>query len=357
MRSMMMIEVCKELPQYCEYTKGPGPLVQDIRRRTLSDGHGTTMQIEIFRPYGSAATAGPAVLWLHGGGFVLGSHQEDALKAALLANATSFTVVTADYRLAPEHVYPAALEDCAMALRWMRSEEAAQFGVDPHQIMVAGESAGGTLALALAAMDADARMSPGALSALEPALREVMQRALKSDDAHALKGVLAVYPPLSMHFHSESFLNHPTTGPLTAEQMRWFWKLYVQGYDANIASHDDECDMESFTMCCAGGHWAACPLLAPDHLLQHQARTVLVLAENDVLYSEGIAYARRLAQAGQAPEVHRYRSTVHGFWANAHMPGGRDAVLRAAHALRRLAGPPSSPVAPADEHGVRMLDL
>lgn len=121
----------------------PTPEVPGVTMTAVRKGG---MRALVYRP--DNAPTGPGVLWIHGGGFVIGSAKQDHRLVAATAAALGVTVVSAEYRLAPEHPFPAPLDDVTAVWHWMRTH-AAELGVDPARLVVAGESAGGGLAAAL----------------------------------------------------------------------------------------------------------------------------------------------------------------------------------------------------------------
>jgi acetyl esterase/lipase len=112
-----------------------------------------TVRVRVYRPEGLPASA-PALLWMHGGGFLIGAPEQDDALCAAYAEALGCVVASVDYRLAPEHPFPAPLEDCFAALTWLH-REAAALGVDPARVAVGGASAGGGLAAGLALLAHD----------------------------------------------------------------------------------------------------------------------------------------------------------------------------------------------------------
>jgi acetyl esterase len=215
-----------------------------------------------------ARTAQPAVLFLHGGGWVVGDLDGvDALCRAL-ANRTGAVVVSVDYRLAPEHPFPAALDDAWTVLTWLH-EHAHELGVDPDRLAVAGESAGANLAAAAARR---AHADPGA--------------------AHPrLRAQLLAYPALDGALATASFDELGTGFGLTRELMRWYWETYAPGGAARAPE--------------------ASPLRAPD--VAGLPPAIFVQAELDPLLDDGLDYAQRLRAAGVDADVHVWPGMVHGF--------------------------------------------
>jgi acetyl esterase len=215
-----------------------------------------------------ARMAQPAVLFLHGGGWVVGDLDGvDALCRAL-ANRTGAVVVSVDYRLAPEHPFPAALDDAWTVLTWLH-EHAHELGADPDRLAVAGESAGANLAAAAARR---AHADPGA--------------------AHPrLRAQLLAYPALDGALATASYDELGTGFGLTRDQMRWYWDAYAPGGAARAPE--------------------ASPLRAPD--VAGLPPAIFVQAELDPLLDDGLDYAQRLHAAGVDADVHVWPGMVHGF--------------------------------------------
>ncbi|MFC6863765.1 alpha/beta hydrolase [Halomicroarcula sp. GCM10025817] len=214
------------------------------------------------------ATAGPRPLFVyfHGGGWVFGTADAHDHLARAIANAGDCTVVAVDYRLAPEHPFPAALADCYTATEWV-ADHPDVLGGDPERLVVGGDSAGGNLAAAtcLRARDADG-----------------------PDIAHQV----LVYPVLDRNFETDSYRENAEGYLLTRAAMRWFWDHYLE------SSFD------------AKNPYAA-PLEARD--LSGLPPATVVTAEFDPLRDEDLAYAERLRDAGVPVEVRRYEDMIHGF--------------------------------------------
>lgn len=213
----------------------------------------------LYRPRPGA----PVVVHLHGGGWVLGNLDSHDAVCRLLAARSGAAVLAVDYRLAPEHPYPAALEDAETALAWLR-REGASLEVDPRRLAVLGDSAGANLAAALAMRARDRGASPFALQAL-------------------------VYPCLDPRLDTVSAATE--LGGLTASEMRWYWHSYAASalHRADVA-----------------------PAAAED--LAGLPAAVVLTAEHDPLRDEGEDYASRLAAAGVPVTATRWLGMVHGFW-------------------------------------------
>ena len=225
--------------------------------------------VRVYRPLAGGAGPRGALIWLHGGGWVLGDlDSHDPLCRSLAARSGS-VVVAVDYRLAPEHVFPAAIADVWAAAQWLAGN-GASLGIDPQRLAVGGDSAGGSLAATVAVKARDAGL-PLRLQAL-------------------------VYPITDCDFSTDSYDECSEGFGLTLDTMAWFWNLYAPGelrFDADAA-----------------------PLRAEG--LAGVAPALVLTAEYDVLRSEGEAYAARLAAAG-VPTTHTpYAGMTHGF---IRMPG------------------------------------
>jgi acetyl esterase len=228
----------------------------------LIPGPSGTIRVRVYRPLSTELL--PAVVYFHGGGWVVGTIESHDPVCRALANRTPCVVVAVDYRLAPEWPFPAALDDAWAATQWV-ADEALKLGADASRIVVAGDSAGGNLAAAVALRARDSGLSL-ALQAL-------------------------VYPVTDFDFESESYARYDSGLNLTRAKMQWYWAQYLAGAD--------------------GLHPDASPLRAPD--LAGVAPALVQVAELDPLLSEGEAYAARLAEAGVPVILTRYDGMIHGF--------------------------------------------
>ena len=231
----------------------------------------------------------PVVVYFHGGGWVLGDLDSHDPLCHALANRAGTAVISVDYRLAPEHKYPAAAEDAYAAALWL-SEHGTEWGADPTRVAVCGDSAGGNLA-AVAALMARDRGGP-----------ELRAQAL-------------IYPVTNCDFEVESYrANGDGSMGLSEDGMRWFWRCYTRS-PAEAA--------EPY----------ASPLRA-DTLIGLPPALVIT-ADYDPLRDEGEAYAARLERSGVPTEIVRYDGVIHGFVGQlAAFPEGRQAVDRIAAFLR-----------------------
>src|SRR5438874_2203702 len=245
------------------------------------------LTLRIYRPEGDRPQ--PALVYFFGGGWTLGAIDTADAIARSLANAVPCTVVVPGYRLAPEHRFPAAVEDCHAATRWV-AEHAAQIGVDPSRLAVGGDSAGGNLAAAVTLLCRD-----GGGPALAAQLL-VYPNTLHGADTPSMRDKA---DPLLFNHHS----------------VDWYWTHYLA----------DPAD---------GADPLASPLRAPD--LSGLPPALVITAEYDPLRDEGEAYARRLAESGIDVELTCYPGMVHGFFTmTGAVDAARTAVEQAAAGLRR----------------------
>lgn len=232
----------------------------------------------------------PTVLYFHGGGWVLGDLDSHDTLCRRLAAESELIIVSVDYRRAPEHIYPAALIDCLDAAAFV-TEHASELGINPTQLIVAGDSAGGGLAAAVALRTADAATET------EPS---------------PIIGQLLIYPALSTNFDSPSYIEFAAGFGLSREIMMWFWQQYLGTQTADQFAAPASAD-------CLSG-------LPPTHV---------ITAEYDILRSEGEEFAERLMAAGVPTSHVRYDGMLHAFM---HFTGaievGREAVNEAAEVLR-----------------------
>jgi acetyl esterase len=243
--------------------------------------------IRIYHPGGAGRL--PVLVYFHGGGWVLGSIDMVDGICRSLANGAGCMVVSVDYRLAPEHKFPAAAEDSYAATCWV-AEHAAALGVDAGRLAVGGDSAGGNLAAVVTLMARD-RGRP-----------EIVHQLL-------------VYPVTDSACDTPSYRANAHDYLLTKDAMLWFWDHYTNG--AGDRSHP-----------------YAAPLRASN--LLNLPPALVITAEYDPLRDEGEAYATRLRECGVPVEVTRYRGMIHGFFGMAGaLDQGRHAIDQAAMALRK----------------------
>jgi acetyl esterase len=236
--------------------------------------------VDVIRPADASGPL-PVVLYLHGGGWVLGDARTHARMMREIVMQSHAAVVFVEYGRAPEFPFPLPLEHCYQALEWV-AENGAALGLESSRVAFAGDSAGGNLAAALTLL-AKERKGP----------------------AICLQALL--YPVTDFDFASGSYEEFSTGLNLDRETMRWFWDRYLA---------DDE----------ARKNPLASPLRASPDALQGLPPACVITAECDVLRDEGEAYARRLAEAGVAVTSVRFAGTLHGFMLIDELAGDTQAV-------------------------------
>ncbi|PYM98259.1 MAG: acetyl hydrolase [Candidatus Rokuibacteriota bacterium] len=236
-------------------------------RNLVANGPGGPIPLRVYRPAGVAASVAlPGLMYFHGGGWVIGDlDTHDVLCRQLTAEA-GVTVVNVDYRLAPEHKFPAAADDAWAATRWTVAH-ASEFGVDASRLAVGGDSAGGNLAAVVALQARDA-------------------------GAPIIKLQVLVYPVTDVAAESRSYQDFSEGYMLTRESMRWFTAHYL----AAAGQAND---------------WRVSPLRASSHAGLPPA--LVVTAGFDPLRDEGAAYAAKLQQAGVLVDYVCYGGMIHGF--------------------------------------------
>jgi acetyl esterase len=250
------------------YKVGVPPDVVASVKDYLIPGPRGDLRIRVYRPVGPAPAAGlPVTVYFHGGGWVvcnLDSHDDICRQICKRAHTV---VVSVDYRLAPEHKFPAAPDDCYAATCWV-AQHASLFGGDPARLVVAGDSAGGNLAA-------------------------VVSLRARDESGPAIKAQVLLYPVTDhVSVMRKSYEERATGYGLTREAMQWFWGHY-------LAKPED------------GAHPHASPLRAKS--LAGLPPAYVVTAEYDPLRDEGEAYAKALETAKVPTQLIRYPDLNHGF--------------------------------------------
>lgn len=263
---------------------GEGPDMFRVADRQT--GHGVPLRV--YQPLEQAAQI--TVVYFHGGGWVLGNIETHDTLCRRLAATARVNVVSVDYRCAPDHPCPAALEDCLEATR-MVCEQAQTLGLPHGHVMVAGDSAGGNLACGVAMKCRDA--------------------------AVRLAGQILIYPVVSPRFDTPSYQDLYDGFGLTRQTMMWFWEQYLQGE--------------------AAGPYVDLLSAETDHTDLPPA--AVLIAEYDVLRSECETLAQTLVDAGNKVTSRTYAGLLHGF---AHFsdafPSGSAAIADASAAIHQFAG-------------------
>jgi acetyl esterase len=244
------------------------PKVQDVSEQLITAG-GHSVKVRTYRQASNA----PTILFFHGGGFVLGSLDSHDIVASLLCKQTGCSVVSVDYRLAPEHKYPAPVEDGLAVLEWIAQQQQ----LNHSQVFLAGDSAGGHIALNVAVKSSANSISP-------------------------IKGVILMYPALDPTLSSPSMQQYAKGYFVSKENMEYFWKSYVD----NV--HD---------------HW---PL--PDNSLKNSPPVLIQTAEHDILRDEAHDLADQLSKISVPNKYIQYKSNAHGFMQTPAPFSSRKQALR-----------------------------
>ncbi|MEO6922392.1 MAG: alpha/beta hydrolase [Bryocella sp.] len=225
------------------------------------------ISVSIVRPKSSDSDL-PALLYIHGGGWTLGGLDTHARILQVLALEAGVTIVVPEYSLSPEARFPIALEQCYTVAKWMQAE-GAKHRIDTSRMAVAGDSAGGNLAAALALLATE-----------------------RGEVAFRLQVLLC--PPLQASSESDSYAEFADGLNLTREAMEWFWAQYVPDREQRRNP-------------------LVSPLLADLAALSLVPPALIVTAECDVLRDDGERYAQRLSEAGVATTAVRFLGTLHNF--------------------------------------------
>jgi len=245
-----------------EVLEPPRAALARVQAVSVPAADGTPLPARLYAPSHQRL---PVLLYLHGGGFVIGGLETHDSLCRQLALRSGGAVLALDYRLAPEHRFPTAFDDAWAAMRWLAGPGASALGLDGQRLAVGGDSAGGTLAAACAIHARDIGL-PLALQLL------------------ITPGTTAHADTASHKLFGQGFL-------LEADGIAWFFDQYIDRHHRS--------------------DWRFAPLLAPD--VDGVAPACVILAECDPLVDEGLAYADRLRAAGVAVEMELYRGLTHDF--------------------------------------------
>ncbi len=249
-----------------------------------------SVHVRVFRPPGEAPK--PAVIYFHGGGWVLGSCETHDDMAAEMADQADVVVVLVDYRLAPEHPHPAQLEDALKVLTWMQSAGRA-FRIDPERILAAGDSAGGQMSVALC-------------------------MALRDSGAAQLLGQVLIYPVLGADVNTASYKRNANAPCLTREEMIFF--------------------LESFLGPAGNPNWTdskAVPNTASD--VKGLPPAYITVAAHDPLYDDGIVFAEKLKSSSVPVTLREEPALAHSYMRARHVSQPAAAGFKAiVEALRSL---------------------
>ncbi len=266
--------------------QGPQPDVRELVVKTRAGD----LRARLYTPPGRKRH--PLVMFFHGGGFVICTLETHDNLCRELSMGSQCAILSVDYRLAPEHRFPAAPDDCYDATLWAAANAPA-LDVDLSRLVIAGDSAGGNLA---------------AVTVLR----------LRDEGGPKPAAQLLIYPVTDYHLGTPSYEAFTQGYGLTRDGMRWFWEHYIP--DPAQAAH-----------------WMASPLRAAD--LSRLPQTLVITAEYDVLRDEGEAYAEKMRKAGVAVALKRYSGMNHGFvMKTAQVAKARQAVADMSAWLRETMG-------------------
>jgi len=265
---------------------GPVEPILEVVNRFIP-GPTADLPIRIYRPTNSSNA--PAIIYFHGGGWVLNFLDIYDASLARLANQSGATIISVNYQKAPEHPFPVPFDDCYATLLWAIAN-AADLKIDASRVGVAGDSAGANLASAV---------------------------AIKArDNAISLSFQLLIYPCNDRDFTTESYIKNATGYGLSTQAMQWFWEQYLQG-----DSHDKN------------------PYAVPTQATSFKslAPAIVITAQYDPLLSDGEKYADLLMRDGVEVSYTEYPGMIHGFFTNmAVTPTAREAIDSAALEIKRL---------------------
>lgn len=245
----------------------PIDIEAEVQNRTISTISAGNVDIKIVRPKGNTEKL-PVILYLHGGGWILGNAKTHDSLIKKLANYTKSVVVFPEYSKSPEAIYPTAINQCYAVLEYIK-QNPLEFNINENKIAVAGDSAGGNMATALAIKTQEENGPHICLQAL-------------------------FYPVTDASMDTKSY-NDFKDGPwLSKKAMEWFWDAYVPEKSLRNNPHIS-------------------PLKAELNTLKGLPQTLIITAENDVLRDEGEEYARKLNQAGVKVINARINGTIHDF--------------------------------------------
>lgn len=265
-------------------TSGPVEAISEISNRFIP-GPTADLPIRIYRP--TENPSAPAIVYFHGGGWVLNFLDIYDASLARLANQSGATIISVNYQKAPEHPFPIPFDDCYSTLEWVISHST-ELKIDTNRVGVAGDSAGANLASAV---------------------------ALKARDNNVeLAFQLLVYPCNGRDFTTLSYLEKEVGYGLTTQGMKWFWDAYLQG-----TNHDT--------------NPYAVPMTAPT--FKGVAPAIIITAEYDPLLSDGEQYAALLERDGVPVTYSQFDGMIHGFFTNmAVTPTAQVAIDYVASELR-----------------------
>jgi acetyl esterase len=280
------VDVIRRNTQSRPALAGPVEPILEVVNRFIP-GPTADLPIRIYRP--TTSNSAPAIIYFHGGGWVLNFLDIYDASISRLANQSGATIISVNYQKAPEHPFPVPFEDCYATLLWAIAN-AAGLKIDATRIGVAGDSAGANLASGVAIKARDNEIS--------------------------LAFQLLIYPCNDRDFTTDSYIKNATGYGLSTQAMQWFWEQYLQGN-----SHDKN------------------PYAVPTQAtsFKNLASAIVITAQYDPLLSDGEKYAQLLKRDGVDVTYTEYPGMIHGFFTNmAVTPTAREAIDSAALEIKRL---------------------
>ena len=273
--------------ELCRRTGKRGDWAVDASDHTLP-GLAGPLRARLYRPGAAGDGPLPTLLYFHGGGWCIGDIETHDPACRQLADQARCAVLSLDYRLAPEHRFPAAVEDCLAAVKFAVAK-GRSLGIDATRLAIGGDSAGGNLAAVAALLARDAGIT--------------------------LKGQVLIYPATDFASESASHDDYAEGFLLTRDSVTWFGGNYI-----DAKQHGD---------------WRASPLRAPD--LTRLPPALVIVGECDVLRDESRAYAEALRRAGNEASFHLYPGMIHGFFTMGGIIAAADrAIAQSADFLKQV---------------------
>jgi acetyl esterase len=265
---------------------GPPEPILSIENRFIP-GPTADLPIRIYRPISNPSA--PAIVYFHGGGWVLNFLDIYDASLTALANRSGATIISVNYQKAPEHPFPIPFDDCFATLEWVLAN-AELLKIDSQSVAVAGDSAGANLASAVA------------LKARDKKIKIAYQ--------------ILIYPCNERSFESPSYLKNATGYGLSTQAMQWFWDQYLQGNDHNRNPYAIPARAETF---------------------KDVAPAIILTAQYDPLLSDGEQYAELLRGAGITVSYREFQGMIHGFFTNlAVTPTALDAIAFVAQQIKEI---------------------
>ena len=280
------VDVIRRNTQSRPALAGPVEPILEVVNRFIP-GPTADLPIRIYRP--TKSSNAPAIIYFHGGGWVLNFLDIYDASLTRLANQSGATIISVNYQKAPEHPFPVPFDDCYATLLWSIANSA-ELKIDANRIGVAGDSAGANLASGVAIKARDNEIS--------------------------LAFQLLIYPCNDRDFTTDSYIKNATGYGLSTQAMQWFWEQYLQGN-----SHDKN------------------PYAVPTQAtsFKNLASAIVITAQYDPLLSDGEKYAELLKRDGVEVTYTEYPGMIHGFFTNmAVTPTAREAIDAAALEIKRL---------------------